>query len=220
MGIVGPTNVDMAMVNGVSRFVTDLPSAPYPFDIDTAAAKRGQRLYKAHCADCHAYGNDNVIAPEETGTDPNRAYWLSDFAQVTLTEFLRIACDDPVTCRDAAGNPLPDDRVLQNVGGYAAVPLDGIWARGPYLHNGSVPTLEALLTGDRPETFYRGNITFDEQRVGFTYEQATSPHASLYDTSLLGNSNGGHDAPPYDGYVDWANEPRKLRDLIEYLKTL
>jgi hypothetical protein len=25
--------------------------------------------------------------------------------------------------------------------GYANQPLDGIWLRGPYLHNGSVPTL-------------------------------------------------------------------------------
>ncbi len=29
--------------------------------------------------------------------------------------------------------------------GYANMPLDGIWLRAPYLHNGSVPTLRALL---------------------------------------------------------------------------
>ena len=28
---------------------------------------------------------------------------------------------------------------------YTSVPLNGIWARGPYLHNGSVPTLADLL---------------------------------------------------------------------------
>jgi hypothetical protein len=29
--------------------------------------------------------------------------------------------------------------------GYANMPLDGVWLRAPYLHNGSVPTLRALL---------------------------------------------------------------------------
>jgi cytochrome c peroxidase len=31
---------------------------------------------------------------------------------------------------------------------YKARPLNGIWAAAPYLHNGSVPTLEALLSPD------------------------------------------------------------------------
>ena len=30
-------------------------------------------------------------------------------------------------------------------GGYIALQLDGAWLRAPYLHNGSVPTLRALL---------------------------------------------------------------------------
>ena len=29
--------------------------------------------------------------------------------------------------------------------GYANMPLDGVWLRAPYLHNGSVPTMRALL---------------------------------------------------------------------------
>ena len=29
--------------------------------------------------------------------------------------------------------------------GYANMPLDGVWLRAPYLHNGSVPTLRDLL---------------------------------------------------------------------------
>jgi len=32
--------------------------------------------------------------------------------------------------------------------GRADPPLDGIWATAPYLHNGSVPTLAALLDSD------------------------------------------------------------------------
>ena len=38
------------------------------------------------------------------------------------------------------------------------MPLDGIWLRAPYLHNGSVPTLRDLLRppDERPVVFYRG----------------------------------------------------------------
>ncbi len=43
--------------------------------------------------------------------------------------------------------------------GYADHPLDGVWARAPYLHNGSVPTLRDLMDApaERPDTFYRGH---------------------------------------------------------------
>ena len=42
--------------------------------------------------------------------------------------------------------------------GYANMPLDGIWLRAPYLHNGSVPSLRDLLDRRprRPAVFWRG----------------------------------------------------------------
>ncbi len=47
--------------------------------------------------------------------------------------------------------------------GYANMPLDGLWLRAPYLHNGSVPTLRDLLESRtaRPATFYRGDDVYD-----------------------------------------------------------
>ena len=55
--------------------------------------------------------------------------------------------------------------------GYANMPLDGVWLRAPYLHNGSVPTLRALLfPEERPAVFYRGYDVYDWQRVGFVAE--------------------------------------------------
>ena len=46
--------------------------------------------------------------------------------------------------------------------GYANMPLDGVWLRAPYLHNGSVPTLRALLfPEERPAVFYRGYDVYD-----------------------------------------------------------
>src|SRR3546814_20303083 len=53
--------------------------------------------------------------------------------------------------------------------GYANMPLDGLWLRAPYLHNGSVPTLRDLLkpAAARPTAFWRGADVHTPVNVGF-----------------------------------------------------
>ena len=67
--------------------------------------------------------------------------------------------------------------VKQN--GYVNVPLEGLWLRGPYLHNGSVPTLADLLEdpAHRPKLFYRGYDVLDPEKVGFV-SKARKPSES------------------------------------------
>lgn len=49
-----------------------------------------------------------------------------------------------------------DSRGMERPRGYTAPPLYGVWATAPYLHNGSVPSVEALLNSDsRPEIWRR-----------------------------------------------------------------
>ena len=100
--------------------------------------------------------------------------------------------------------------------GYVARPLDGIWLRAPYLHNGSVPTLAALLApaDQRPARFWRGYDVLDTRDVGFIVSGPEAERAgTLFDTQKPGNGNGGHlygtDLPA-----------DSKRSLIEYLKTL
>ena len=63
--------------------------------------------------------------------------------------------------------------------GYANSPLDGIWLRAPYLHNGSVPTLWELLKPEKERVgfFYRGNdrLRSQERWVHFQYRRAGWP---------------------------------------------
>ena len=100
--------------------------------------------------------------------------------------------------------------------GYANHPLDGIWARAPYLHNGAVPTLRDLLESPeaRPARFYRGYDVFDAQRVGFVHDIGEDNGTRLFafDTALPGNGNDGHrygiDLPAADKDA-----------IVEYLKT-
>jgi hypothetical protein len=100
--------------------------------------------------------------------------------------------------------------------GYANHPLDGIWLRGPFLHNGSVPTLRALLDPPdaRPKTFFRGSDVFDQKNVGFVSDvpQAGGQIFTRFDTAVPGNGNGGH---VYGTMLADADKAA----LVEYMKT-
>ena len=94
---------------------------------------------------------------------------------------------------------------------YKARPLNGIWATAPYLHNGSVPNLNELLkpAAQRRKTFHLGSQEFDPVHVGFKED----PNGILFDTSLTGNANSGHEYG-----ADLTDQER--RELLEYLKSL
>jgi len=199
----------------------DLPPPPYPFPVDGERAGRGEVLFESYCAGCHHSGANTVFRPSVTGTDPNRALAVTEAGRAKLLTALRNACTDAVAC-DATDEEIVADVSDPSVLGYLALPLDGIWARAPYLHNGSVPTLRHLLVpSSRPTVFYRGAPSYDTDDVGFSWdlEAASEPYTHAFDTRLDGRSNGGHDDPMFLG-IDWGANPEELADLLEYLKTL
>lgn len=95
---------------------------------------------------------------------------------------------------------------------YRGRPLEGIWATAPYLHNGSVPNLDELLkpAADRITKFHVGSREFDPLHVGFRTDKGF-----LFDTSLPGNSNLGHEY----GLKDMMDDGKRAA-LLEYLKSL
>ena len=107
-------------------------------------------------------------------------------------------------------------RHFQKTNGYANHPLDGIWARAPYLHNGSIPTLRDLFEPEenRPTLFYRGYDVFDQKKVGFLSDIATEGERQyfLYDTKKPGNSNRGH-------RYGLSLSAEQKEALVEYMKT-
>ncbi len=219
-GVVGsPTNLNMPNADLTTTFTNGMPPAPYPYAVDDAAAAKGAVLFNQYCASCHHDGNATIFPASALGTDPNRAEIWTPYSVGALRQVLRAACTDPVTC-SPGGQPIPDAQIVNPTGGYMALPLSGVWARAPYLHNGSVPTLAALLTNQRPAQFYRGNITFDTVNVGFTSASAVTPFAALYDTTRSGNSNTGHSSRAFLGPVDWASQPVLTHEILEYMKTL
>ena len=111
------------------------------------------------------------------------------------------------------------DRLLASklkLNGYVAQTLDGLWMRGPYLHNGSVPSVGELMKppAQRAVTFYRGNNLLNRQDLGFVsdLEQEKGLHFALFDTRQTGNSNAGHQ------YGTELSDQNK-KAILEYLKT-
>lgn len=115
------------------------------------------------------------------------------------------------------------DNGLQAVLSYKARPLDGVWAAPPYLHNGSVPDIEALLSplADRPKTFWLGHREYDPRRLGYRWDALSGGFE--FDTSLPGNRNTGHefdDGPARPGKIGPKLKPDERRALIEFLKSM
>jgi mono/diheme cytochrome c family protein len=199
------SSIDIPALDRVEAWLLDLPAPKYAFPIDQALAAKGQPLFAQHCAACHAFGGartGTVVSLAEVGADPHRnKHW----PQSSADEFNKWADGYPWAFHH-----------FRATDGYLSVPLDGVWLRAPYLHNGSVPNLRELLSppAERSKIFYRGYDVYDQANVGFL---SSGPPAELegfrYDTSIVGNSNQGH---VYGSDLSAADK----QALIEYLKTL
>jgi len=190
----------------IESFIGKLEPPPFPGTVDQALVGRGKEIFAERCAECHAEGGrrtGTAIPLAELGTDPEHVLaWRQKDADRMNFVVRKL------------GAHRADVQGAQD--GYVARPMVGLWLLGPYLHNGSVPTLWDLLSPpeQRPVTFYRGYNVVDLDRVGF---MATGDEAAAngfrFDTTLRGNGNGGH---VYGAELGEADK----RALLEYLKTM
>ncbi|MDO1581506.1 di-heme-cytochrome C peroxidase [Rhizobium oryzicola] len=100
---------------------------------------------------------------------------------------------------------------------YESRVLEGIWAAAPYLHNGSVPTLEDLLkpSDQRPAQFPVG-AEYDPVKIGLSATQSglsTTTVTTGCNDLNSGNSRCGHE-------FGTALPDADKKALLEYLKTL
>jgi hypothetical protein len=204
--------LDTKSLDAVEDFLMSLPPPKFPLPIDASLAATGSRLYRSLCADCHAPDGaktGSVTPTSQIGTDPHRT---DAWTQSQVEDWKKLAAE--YQSRYGAKWNL---NTFSKPGGYVTGLLDGIWLRGPYLHNGSVPSLRSLLDApeDRPRVFYRGYDLLDAKDVGFVSNvpEARGRKFFRYDTSLPGNGNQGH--------VYGTNLTSAEKDaLVEYMKTL
>src|SRR5439155_13227920 len=130
------------------------------------------------------------------GTDPERVMFRH-YGELAGRMFLLFPEGHPFHFPRDAIWPQPGEEDDVGHRGYVNAPLDGMYLRAPYLHNGSVLTLAELINlKKRRDRFYRGQNTYDPVDVGF--RSPAAPDARDYfefDTTVRGNSNKGHDYP-------------------------
>ncbi len=197
-------SIELESLGEMERWIRAVPPPKYPFAVDQAAATRGAAIFARDCASCHASGGARtatVIPVTEVGTDRHRLDSFTPQIAEGIAQFTR------GTKAAISG--------FRKTNGYVAVPLGGVWLRAPYLHNGSVPTLAALLSppAERPARFVRGYDVIDQAGVGFVSSGPEATKAGVvFDTSKPGNGNGGHLYGTALGAAD-------RTALIEFLKT-
>jgi len=165
----------------VPEYFKSLSTPRYPFIADVSAEKAdaGHAVFVETCARCHgdfkktgpktydlvSFPN-KLVDEEELGTDPLRILGVFDMAAEEKKRFL-------------SGKVTTTHR-------YVAPPLVGIWARGPYLHNGSVPTVYNLLkSSTRPRKYsMRPSSTdpnnYDQARIGWKFiDESAKSHQQV-----------------------------------------
>lgn len=206
----------------IAAFVRSVQPPSWPHALDASLAAAGRSVFEANCARCHGTYGPGATCPnllvslEEVGTDPAIGSGASQFAQVYVDWF--------------NGSFYGETARLEIHDGYVAPPLDGIWATAPYLHNGSVPTLEALLESSKRPKFWARDLgdqdfsddDYDPVAVGWRFTPKAGGHDTvetpgerslIYDTTQRGYGNGGHT------FGDTMTSDDR-RALLEYLKTL
>ena len=209
--------------NNIHAFVRSVRAPAYPYPIDAALAAEGEDVFLATCAGCHGtygaseeedtypnllfpldvIGTDPVVAEGGTKWAPHMVEWYNESFYGTIT---RMEPDDPWP-------------------GYAAPPLDGVWATGPFLHNGSVPSIALVIDSSKRPRYWKrvdhDTTNFDEANLGWPWLASDYGHADapddekkfIYDTTQLAHANTGHT------FGDALNDDER-RALLEYLKTL
>ncbi|PWJ21397.1 hypothetical protein [Jannaschia seohaensis] len=202
----------------IRAYISSLEAPPWPWPIDAGRAAEGEAIYADECSACHGtYGAEEtypnrIYDLDEIGTDPAYATAATDGSRDRFYDWV-------------ARSPYGDVHTAAPAPGYIAPPLDGVWATAPYLHNGSVPSMAALLAPATRPRFWRhltAPRSYDRDAMGWRFETLDAGQASeddpevrrtTYDTTLRGYGNGGHE---YGSDLS----PAHRAALIEYLKTL
>jgi len=239
-------SINYKTVFNIQTLVNQIGPPQWPWPVDNAMVFQGKGLYEKNCASCHGIkqgqprpGNANTWATPVQNVNTDSSYY-KNFAVPTTSSGILTGLTVPfstniVPASGAASVSLFDvansSALVQfdpsidlsikapnrEVGSFESKVLQGVWSAAPYLHNGSVPTLAALLTpaAERPTSFQVGPV-YDLVNVGLAVEQPNGSATVRVTTDcseMEGNSRCGHEF----GTLLTADEKKAL---IEYLKTL
>ena len=195
----------------VLAYLKSIEPPKYPHSIDASLASKGKAVFEKSCSNCHGtYGENasypNLLIPEQF-IQTDSLLFKANYQNPQFIEWFNKSWyakgDHPAR--------------LQPFNGYIAPPLDGIWVTAPYLHNGSVPTLDALLNSKlRPQYWQRDfkQPEYDYEKIGWKYVVKNEGNSTtIYNTDKPGYRNIGHT------FGDRLSKDAR-KAVIEYLKTL
>jgi mono/diheme cytochrome c family protein len=197
--------------NDVLAYIYSLTPPKYPAAIDGVLSAKGEKIFTAKCSGCHGtYGEGgkypNLLIPESIIQTDSLLY-SSNYSSPQFVDWFNKSW---FTSGDHPAKLVPYQ-------GYIAPPLDGVWVTAPYLHNGSVPNLEAMLNSAIRPTYWQRNFTkadYNYQIPGWNFTLKDAPgNSEVYNTTLRGYSNKGH-------YFGDKLSDKERKAVIEYLKTL
>lgn len=213
----------------------------FPNRISISKARRGEKLFLKSCSGCHGkyekgWSDLNSINQEnyESALATTKVWYHKKTPVIDVDT-------DPYRHQGMnyfykGLNKLKISKTIGTVvkpqKGYVPPPLVGIWARWPYFHNNSVPTLYDVLTPDtkRPKTYISvpaqvKSMDFDQEKNGYPApEKVRLPYRNnkehFFNTRVKGLSNLGHTKMMVneDGSEKFSHQ-EKL-EIIEFLKTL
>lgn len=221
-------------------FATEAPKFNdyFPGSIDIAQAKRGEELFLKSCSGCHGIYQKGWDNPDFTEYEDLIATTKVKYHAKTIVKDVGT---DPL--RHQGMNYFSKDlnrlKISQSIGtvvtpqkGYVPPPLVGIWARYPYFHNNSVPTLFDILTPDfkRPKSYIavpaeNKSTDFDLAKNGYPAprnirEPYRSDREFFFDTRKRGMSNQGHTSMMLDEHGNEKFSETEKLELIQFLQTL
>ena len=195
----------------VLAYLKTIEPPKYPLPINQTLAVKGKNIFNNSCSKCHGtYGEKaaypNLLIPERI-IKTDSLLFKANYQNPQFIEWFNKSWY-------AKGE---HSARLEPFNGYIAPPLDGVWITAPYLHNGSVPDLEALLNSKERPRYWQRNFKqpgYDYEKTGWKYEvKDNRDDRRIYNTDKPGYRNTGHT------FGDRLScEDRKA--VIEYLKTL
>lgn len=195
----------------VLAYLTSIEPPKYTHPVDNDLALKGKAVFDKSCSNCHGtYGENstypNLLIPEKI-IQTDSMLFKANYQNPQFIEWFNKSW--------YAKGDYPAK--LQPFNGYIAPPLDGIWVTAPYLHNGSVPTLSALLNSKERPRYWQRNFKqpeYDYDKVGWKYEvKSQGVDRKIYNTDKPGYKNIGHT------FGDRLSKDQR-KAVIEYLKTI
>lgn len=233
-------------LNTLGVVVSKMGPPRYPWPVNDVLANRGAAVFETYCTSCHGItkgearpNNDStwktpirnvktdikqwevILRTVDTGVLEGATYGdstpLGDTA--AAADLLAVSVNGAMYQKYGNNLPivtLPKENTIPFR--YEARVLQGIWAAAPYLHNGSVASLDELLKpSDKRKKSFQVGPAYDTHTVGLANAQPEGKRYLRTTTDCgdlaSGNSNCGHE------YGTTLNSADK-KALLEYLKTL